>query len=148
MPLFGPLNYGALFPRRAFGLDQFLPADQEMARRGYPLYANDSGSGSGGGPSPAVGLRPAGGSENDMMRRRDLWGNPGGGGAGTPDEFLRLDQWGPLGQGLPPKAGAGAGPPRQEEGRAGGPFPTLGPQTTRRTQLFGPLANLSAPRLY
>lgn len=126
--MFGPLNYGALYPaRRAFGLDQFLPADQEMARRGYPLYANGSGSGSGGGAS-----------EDDMMRTRDLWGNLGGGGAGIRDQFVPLDQWGPLGQGLPPKAGAGAA----------GPFPTLGLQTTRRTQLFGPLANLSAPRLF
>lgn len=127
MPLFGPLNYGALFARRAFGLDQFLPADQEMARRGYPLYANDSGSGSGGGGSLVQDFKPpnepaggGGGGDGDLMRQRDPW--PAGGGYGLP-----------LGQGLPPKAG--------------GPFPTLGLQTTRRTQLFGPLANLSAPRL-
>ena len=132
MPLFGQLNYGALYPaRRAFGLDQFLPADQEMARQGYPLYGSDSGSGSGGGGPEASGLvqdykppsEPAeggGGGDGDLMRQRDLW--PAGGGYGLPP-----------GQGLPPKAG--------------GAFPMLGAQTTRRTQLFGPLANLSAPRL-
>jgi len=135
MPLFGPLNYGALYPtRRAFGLDQFLPADQELARRGYPLYGSDSGSVSGGGSPPAADYKPpnegSGGGDGDLMRQRDQW--PAGGGYGLP-----------LGQGLPPKAGAGAGPPN-----AGGPFPTLGLQTTRRTQLFGPLANLSAPQLF
>ncbi len=130
MPLFGPLNYGALFARRAFGLDQFLPADQEMARRGYPLYASDSGSGSGGGGSLVQDFKPPnepiGGGDGDLMRQRDQW--PAGGGYGLP-----------LGPGV--SKSAGAGPPN-----AGGPFP-LGLQTTRRTQLFGPLANLSAPRL-
>ncbi len=126
MPLFGQLNYGALYPvRRAFGLDQFLPADEEMARRGYPLYGSDSGSRAGGGGSLVQDYKLPnernGGGDGDLMRQRDQW--PAGGGYGLP-----------LGQGFPPKAG--------------GPFPILGLQTTRRTQLFGPLANLSAPQLF
>jgi hypothetical protein len=129
MPLFGQLNYGALYPaRRAFGLDQFLPADEEMARRGYPLYGSNSGSGSGGGGSPpAAEYKPpndgSGGGNGDLMRQRDQW--PAGGGYGLP---------------MGPGKYAGAGGPM--------PFPTLGLQTTRRTQLFGPLANLPAPRLF
>jgi len=119
MPLFGQLNYGALYPvRRAFGLDQFLPADEEMARRGYPVYGSDLGSGVGGGGSlvqdyklPNEGANGRGVGDGDLMRQRDQW--PAGGGYGAP-----------------PQA-----------------FPSLGLQTTRRTQLFGPLANLSAPQL-
>ena len=129
MPLFGQLNYGALYPvRRAFGLDQFLPADEEMARRGYPLYGSDSGSRAGGGGSLVQDYKlpneGGGGADGDLMRQRDQW--PAGGGYGLP---------------LAPGVGKPAG--------AGGPlpFPTLGLQTTRRTQLFGPLANLSAPSL-
>jgi len=130
MPLFGQLNDGALYPaRRAFGLDQFLPADQEMARRGYPVYGSDSGSGSGGAGSLVQDFRPPnegiGGGDGDLMRQRDQW------------QMYGL----PLGPGV--SKSAGAGPPN-----AGGPFPTLGLQTTRRTQLFGPLANLSAPQLF
>ena len=118
MPLFGQLNYGALYPaRRAFGLDQFLPADQEMARRGYPVYGADSASGSDSGAGTAAGFGRGSGSDLDFP----MYGLPLG--PAVRDAA---------------KGGYGAPPPV---------FPLLGPQTTRRTQLFGPLANLSAPRL-
>jgi len=118
MPLFGQLNYGALYPaRRAFGLDQFLPADQEMARRGYPVYGSDSASGSDSGA-----------------------GTPPGFGSG-PGSDLGFPIYGlPLGPAVRDAAKGGYGAPPQA-------FPLLGAQTTRRTQLFGPLANLSAPQL-
>jgi len=119
MPLFGQLNYGALFPaRRAFGLDQFLPADEEMARRGYPVYGSDSASGSDSGAGTATGF--GSGSSSDL---------------GFPMYGL------PPGPGVRGAAKGGYGAPPQA-------FPLLGLQTTRRTQLFGPLANLSAPQLF
>ena len=118
MPLFGQLNYGALYPaRRAFGLDRFLPADEEMARRGYPVYGSDSASGSDSGAGTATGF--GSGSSSDM---------------GFPMYGL------PLGPAVGGAAKGGYGAPPQA-------FPLLGAQTTRRTQLFGPLANLSAPSL-
>ncbi len=121
MPLFGPLNYGALFARRAFAFDQFLPADQDMARRGYP--------GSGGGAGTRIGLG----------------GAPFGFGGGNGFEDMNRDRDRDVLLGGPP--GPGAGKPVPPNGNNPAPFPAFGPQTTRRTQLFGPLANFSAPRL-
>ncbi|GEM_PF-2808826 len=137
MPLFGPLAAGALFARRALGLDDFLLADRDFAPRAFGQPSLGFRAAATGYPRNLRGIRPG-----------DFTGDFGGAGNFGGGEGFDAPMFGlPLGSGVGAGAGASGLPLGFAPNGAPVTFPLLGPQTTRRTQLFGPLANLSAPRL-